>query len=95
MISSLCTPNSVALRTASSAATWAAYGVDFVYTLKPTEPPDFQTNVYTFESEMLIIVLLKLAFMWATPEGMFFLFFFFDLVSAIISLPFSYLLWQT
>ena len=54
MISSLCTPNSVALRTASSAATWAAYGVDFLDPLKPTEPPDVQTIVSPFESEILI-----------------------------------------
>jgi hypothetical protein len=42
MISSLCTPNSVALRTASSAATWAAYGVEFLGALNPKEAAALQ-----------------------------------------------------
>ena len=76
IISSFCTPYSVALLTASSAATWAAYGVDFLEPLKPTDPPEVQTIVWPDVSEMLMIVLLKLAFMCATPEGTFFLVFF-------------------
>ena len=64
---------------ASSAATWAAYGVDFLAPLKPTEPPDVHTIVSPFGSVILIMVLLKLAFMWATALDIVFLFFFLDL----------------
>ena len=85
IISNLCIPNSVARLTASSAATWAAYGVDFLEPLNPTEPPDVHTTVSPFVSEIFIIVLLKLAFICATPEGIFFLFFFFYFCSATIS----------
>ena len=55
IISNLCIPNSVARLTASSAATWAAYGVDFLEPLNPTEPPDVHTTVSPFVSEIFII----------------------------------------
>src|SRR3990170_3189389 len=43
--SSLRTPCSPARRAASSAATWAAYGVDLREPLKPTDPPEVHTMV--------------------------------------------------
>lgn len=63
--SSFRTPCSAARRAASSAATWAAYGVDLRDPLKPTEPPEVHTMVLPAWSVMVMIVLLKLALMWA------------------------------
>src|SRR6202000_1123118 len=65
------TPCSAALRPASSAAIWAAYGVDLRDPLKPIMPADDQEMVFPCASVMVIMVLLNEAFTCATPEVMF------------------------
>src|SRR6185295_883706 len=65
-------PCPCALRPASSAATWAAYGVDLREPLKPLVPDDDQAMVLPCASVMVIIVLLNEAFTCATPDVMFF-----------------------
>src|ERR1044071_9219303 len=65
------TPCSAALRPASSAATWAAYGVDLRLPLNPIIPALDQAIALPCASVMVIMVLLKLAFTWATPAVMF------------------------
>ena len=52
-------PNSKAFAAAESAATWAAYGVDFLEPLKPFCPADAQEITFPFVSAIEIIVLLK------------------------------------
>src|SRR6185437_15275049 len=64
-------PCSMALRPQFSAATWAAYGVDLRAPLKPCEPDDDQAMVLPCTSEMVIMVLLKVALTCAIPELMF------------------------
>ncbi len=64
-------PCSEALRAASSAATWAAYGVDLREPLKPMAPADDHEIVLPCASVMVIIVLLNEAATCATPETMF------------------------
>src|SRR3954471_10411052 len=64
-------PCSIALRPAPSAAIWAANGVDLREPLKPCWPDDDQAMVLPWASVMVTIVLLKLAFTWATPAMMF------------------------
>src|SRR5208283_6133240 len=64
-------PCSDALRTASSAAIWAANGVDLREPLKPIVPADDHEIVLPWASVMVIIVLLKVEFTWATPDTMF------------------------
>jgi hypothetical protein len=56
-------PCSMALRAASSAATWAAYGVDFREPLNPCEPDDDHEIAFPCASEMVINVLLNVALM--------------------------------
>src|SRR5688572_4659167 len=65
-------PCSCALRPASSAATWAAYGVDLREPLKPLVPDDDQAMVLPCASVIVIIVLLNEALTCATPDVMFF-----------------------
>src|SRR5579871_3649359 len=69
--SSVRMPCSAALRTASSAAIWAANGVDLREPLKPIVPADDHEIVLPCASVMVIIVLLNVEFTWATPETMF------------------------
>src|ERR1700744_4641325 len=69
--SSVRTPCSEAFLPASSAAIWAAYGVDFRDPLKPIMPADDQEMVFPCASVMVIMVLLNEAFTCATPEVMF------------------------
>src|SRR5215210_9195521 len=64
-------PCSAALRAASSAATWAAYGVDLREPLKPIEPAEDHEIVLPWASVMVIMVLLNEALTCATPETMF------------------------
>src|SRR5215813_3093718 len=54
-------PCSMDLAAASPAATWAANGVDLRLPLKPRAP-----------AEMVMMVLLKVDWMWTTPLRMFF-----------------------
>src|SRR6185295_5106734 len=64
-------PCSIALRPASSAATWAAYGVDLREPLKPIVPELDQAMVLPCASAMVMWVLLNDAFTCATPVTMF------------------------
>src|SRR6202020_3398580 len=70
--SSVRMPCSEAFFTASSAAIWAANGVDLRDPLKPMVPADDQEIVLPCASVMVIIVLLNVEFTWATPDTMFF-----------------------
>src|SRR5579863_9283624 len=69
--SSVRMPCSEAFFTASSAAIWAANGVDFREPLKPIVPEDDQAMVLPCASVMVIMVLLNVAFTWAMPDVMF------------------------
>src|SRR5271165_3443718 len=69
--SSVRMPCSDALRTASSAAIWAAKGVDLREPLKPIVPADDHEIVLPWASVMVIIVLLKVELTCATPDTMF------------------------
>src|SRR3954452_12486635 len=71
LTSRVLTPCSAALRPASSAAIWAAYGVDLREPLNPIMPALDQEIVFPWASVMVIIVLLNEAFTCATPEVMF------------------------
>src|SRR4029078_9425185 len=66
-------PCSLALWAASSAASWAAKGVDLREPLNPFTPEDDQATTFPETSVMVTIVLLKEAVMWAIPLWMFFL----------------------
>src|SRR5580658_9534267 len=65
------TPCSAAFLPASSAAIWAAYGVDLREPLKPIMPALDHEMVLPCASVMVILVLLHDAFTCATPEVMF------------------------
>ena len=52
-------PCSYAFAPASSAATWAAYGVDFLEPLKPLAPADDQEITFPLSSAIDTIVLLN------------------------------------
>src|SRR3954452_16167616 len=65
------TPCSAAFLPASSAATWAAYGVDLRLPLKPIIPAELHAMALPCASVMVIMVLLKLALTCATPAVMF------------------------
>ena len=54
-------PCSCALLAAWSAATWAAYGVDFLEPLNPFEPADDQAITLPLSSDIVTIVLLNVA----------------------------------
>src|SRR5688572_6803598 len=60
-------PCSIALRAAISAAVWAANGVDFREPLKPALPALDHDTTLPFLSVSVTIVLLNVAWMWATP----------------------------
>jgi hypothetical protein len=47
----------------------AAKGVDFFEPLKPAFPALDQTTTFPCLSAMVMIVLLKVAWMWATPSA--------------------------
>ncbi len=64
-------PCSWAFLAASSAAIWAAYGVDLREPLKPLAPADDQEIVLPCASVMVIMVLLKVELTCATPDEMF------------------------
>ena len=65
-------PYSFAFVPTSSAAIWAAKGVDFLEPLKPFWPADDQASVFPFSSLIVIIVLLNYETTWATPLDTFF-----------------------
>src|SRR5262249_54870140 len=69
--SSVRMPCSCAFLAASSAATWAAYGVDLREPLKPMVPDDDQAMVLPWASVIVIMVLLNDALTCATPDAMF------------------------
>src|SRR5262249_49898476 len=66
-------PCSIALCAASSAASWAANGVDLREPLKPFTPADDQATTLPETSVIVTMVLLNEAVMWAIPLWMFFL----------------------
>src|ERR1700733_4359348 len=70
--SSVRIPCSEALRTASSAAIWAAKGVDLREPLNPMVPAEDHEIVLPCASVMVIMVLLNVEFTCATPDTMFF-----------------------
>src|ERR1700677_2221175 len=69
--SSMRMPCSPAFLTASSAAIWAANGVDLREPLKPIVPAEDQDMVLPCASVIVIIVLLNVELTWATPDTMF------------------------
>src|SRR5688572_2823056 len=70
-------PCSIAFFAASSAASWAANGVDLREPLKPRTPADDQETTLPETSVMVTTVLLNVDWMWAIPLWTFFLTFFF------------------
>src|SRR5215831_8312058 len=64
-------PCSIALWAASSAASWAAKGVDLRDPLKPFTPADDHATTFPETSVMVTMVLLNDAVMWAMPLWMF------------------------
>src|SRR5690606_38563063 len=64
-------PCSCAFLATSSAAIWAAKGVDLREPLNPWAPADDQAMALPCASEMVIMVLLKVELTWATPDEMF------------------------
>src|SRR5256885_7056752 len=60
-------PCSIALWAASSAASWAAKGVDLREPLNPLTPAEDQATTFPETSVMVTMVLLKEAVMWAIP----------------------------
>src|SRR3982750_3707586 len=63
------TPSDIASRAACSAATVAANGVDFLEPLKPALPDEPHDTVFPCVSVMVIVVLLNVALIWATPSA--------------------------
>src|SRR5918998_2900909 len=63
------TPRPSASRAACSAATVAANGVDFFEPLNPALPDDPHATVFPRMSVIVIVVLLNVALMWATPSA--------------------------
>src|SRR5918993_2280550 len=63
------TPSDIASRAACSAATVAANGVDFLDPLKPAFPDEPHDTALPCESVIVMIVLLNVAFTWATPSA--------------------------
>ena len=76
-ISTFLTPRAIASLAEASAAVWAANGVDFREPLKPTFPAEDHEIVFPCLSVMVIMVLLNVALIWATPSGSAFLSLFF------------------
>jgi len=74
-------PCSYALPPASSAATCAAYGVDFLEPLNPLAPAEDHATTLPCSSAIEIIVLLKVEFTKAIPLEIFFFCLFFFLSS--------------
>src|SRR5512141_3496717 len=66
-------PCSIAFAAASPAATCAANGVDLREPLKPRAPADDHESTLPDASQIVTIVLLKVALMWTMPVAMFFL----------------------
>src|SRR6188508_3795221 len=89
------TPHSCAARPAASAATCAANGVDLREPLKPAPPDVAHDRALPWRSVMVMIVLLKDAWMCAIPSVTFFLTFlraraadaFWDDCCAIFGIP--------
>src|SRR5262245_2740416 len=63
------TPRPMASRAACSAATVAANGVDFFDPLNPAFPEDPHATAFPWLSVIVIVVLLKVALIWATPSA--------------------------
>src|SRR5512135_1464717 len=80
-------PCSIALRAASSAASWAANGVDLREPLKPREPALDQPTVLPLTSVIVTTVLLKVDWMCAMPVATFFFAFFFAFLTGAAGAP--------
>src|ERR1700687_3547504 len=65
-------PCSIDFAAASPAATCAAKGVDLRLPLNPRAPAEDQAITFPETSVMVMIVLLKVDWMWTTPLRMFF-----------------------
>src|SRR5918911_4234774 len=78
------TPRPMASRAACSAATVAAKGVDFFEPLKPALPDDPHATVFPRMSVMVIVVLLNVALMCATPSASTTRFAFFPVAMALL-----------
>ena len=83
-------PFSIAFFAHSSAATCAANGVDLREPLKPACPDVAHATALPPTSVIVMIVLLKVAWMWTTPVGMFFLTFFLTCFFAAMCVPSRY-----
>jgi len=79
----------MAFLAASSAASWAAKGVLFLEPLNPLLPALHQARVFPPVSVIVMIVLLKVAWICATPTGTFFLTFLADPFFGLAILPSS------
>src|SRR3990172_2455875 len=64
-------PCSIALRAATSADNGAAYGVLLREPLKPATPAEPQLTTEPVRSVIVMIVLLKDAWIWTCPSGTF------------------------
>ena len=82
-------PCSWAFVAAVSAASWAAYGVDFLEPLKPLDPADDHAITFPLLSAIETIVLLKVAFTKAIPVEIFFFVFFLTTLGFSTSLDLS------
>src|SRR6185503_8373821 len=63
------TPSDIASRAACSAATVAANGVDFFEPLKPALPDDPHDTAFPCVSVIVMVVLLNVALICATPSA--------------------------
>src|SRR5436853_6170366 len=79
------TPHSCAARPADSAATCAANGVDLRDPLKPAPPDVAHDSALPWRSVMVMIVLLKDAWMCAIPSDTFFFTLFGVLVASVFA----------
>src|SRR3954451_23656537 len=77
-------PCSIARRPATSAAIWAAYGVDLREPLNPTVPAEAHAMTAPAGSVMEITVLLNVLLMWAWPDTTFFFSFLRTLVARVV-----------
>ena len=71
--STRCIPCSIAAFAQASLEIWAAYGVDFRLPLNPRAPALVHAIALPLGSVMVTIVLLKVEWICATPDGIFFL----------------------
>src|SRR3972149_3362461 len=81
------TPSSIAFFATSSAAMVAANGVLFLDPLNPLAPELHQARALPSRSVIVMMVLLNVALMWATPTGTFLRNFFFPFFLGVAIAP--------